>query len=164
MNPSVHAPDSQTQSRPAYHRGEWGIDSPSVITSPVATSIRMPPLALFALQPAGSSNAYFCPYDANPSQRDGNVAHPETLISIGEILGQFRDSGIGIAADDLGQIFERYHRGANTAGVVGTGVGLYLVKMVVDLHGGAIAVDSQLGRGSTFTVRLPVLAGADLAG
>ena len=51
--PSVPAPDSQTQSRPPYQRGEWGIDSPRVITSPEATSIRMPPLALFARQPAG---------------------------------------------------------------------------------------------------------------
>ncbi len=57
MNPSVPAPDSQTQSRPPYHRGEWGIDSPRVITSPLATSIKMPPLALFARQPAGSSVA-----------------------------------------------------------------------------------------------------------
>jgi hypothetical protein len=55
MNPNVPAPDSQTQSRPPYHRGEWGIDSPWVITSPEATSITMPPFALFARQPAGSS-------------------------------------------------------------------------------------------------------------
>src|SRR3712207_7238406 len=53
-SPSVPAPDSQTQSRPAYHRGEWGIDSPRVITSPEARSIRMPPRALSARQPARS--------------------------------------------------------------------------------------------------------------
>ena len=56
-NPSVPAPDSQTQSRPAYQRGECGIDSPRVITSPESTSIRTPPLALLARQPAGSSVA-----------------------------------------------------------------------------------------------------------
>jgi hypothetical protein len=45
MNPNVPAPDSQTQSRPPYHRGEWGIDSPWVIASPEATSItRMIPM------------------------------------------------------------------------------------------------------------------------
>ena len=55
MYPIVPAPDSQTHSLPPYHRGEWGIDSPRVITSPLATSIRMPPRALFARQPAGSS-------------------------------------------------------------------------------------------------------------
>ena len=48
MNPNVPAPDSQTHSLSAYHRGEWGIDNPRVMTTPEATSIRRPPLALFA--------------------------------------------------------------------------------------------------------------------
>ncbi len=52
-------------------------------------------LAGHGLQLVGSSDAYFCPYDANPSQHDGKLVRPETLISIGEILAQFRDSGIG---------------------------------------------------------------------
>ena len=66
------------------------------------------------------------------------------------------DQGIGIPAADLAQIFERYARGSNVSGIVGTGIGLYLVKMVVDLHGGRIAVESTEGRGSRFTVRLPL--------
>ena len=53
------------------------------------------------------------------------------------------------------RLFERYHRGSNVSGIVGTGVGLYLVKMVVDLHRGRVEVDSQEGEGSCFTVRLP---------
>ena len=48
MNPNVPVPDSQTQCRPAYHRGEWGIDNPRVITSPETTSITMPPVVSFA--------------------------------------------------------------------------------------------------------------------
>jgi two-component system, OmpR family, sensor kinase len=74
------------------------------------------------------------------------------------------DRGIGIPADDLVRLFERYHRGSNVSGIVGTGVGLYLVKMVVELHGGRIAVDSTEGEGSRFTVSLPVkgAAGATL--
>src|SRR5262249_33562027 len=56
-NPMVPAPDSQTQRRPAYQRGEWGIERPRVITSPLSTSIKIPPRALFARQPAGSSFA-----------------------------------------------------------------------------------------------------------
>ncbi len=67
-----------------------------------------------------------------------------------------QDRGLGIPEPDRRRVFERYHRGANVAGVVGTGVGLYLVKMVVDLHGGDIGVDSQEGRGSRFTMRLPL--------
>lgn len=70
------------------------------------------------------------------------------------------DRGIGIPAGDLVRLFERYHRGSNVSGIVGTGVGLYLVKMVVELHGGRIAVDSTEGEGTRFTVSLPLKAAA----
>jgi len=53
-------------------------------------------------------------------------------------------------------LFERYHRGSNVSGIVGTGVGLYLVKMVVDLHSGTISVNSKEGEGTRVTVRLPI--------
>jgi len=66
------------------------------------------------------------------------------------------DQGIGIPASDLDRLFERYHRGSNVSGIVGTGLGLYLVKMVVDLHGGSIEVQSKEGEGSRFTLRLPI--------
>lgn len=67
-----------------------------------------------------------------------------------------QDLGIGIPAQDLQHLFERYHRGSNVKGIVGTGIGLYLVKTVVALHGGEIAVESTEGLGSRFTVRLPI--------
>ena len=67
------------------------------------------------------------------------------------------DRGIGIPQADLSRLFERYFRGSNVSGIVGTGVGLNLVKMVVDLHGGSVAVESEEGRGSRFTVRLPLV-------
>jgi two-component system OmpR family sensor kinase len=66
------------------------------------------------------------------------------------------DSGIGIPAADIDRLFVRYFRGSNVSGIVGTGVGLYLVKLVVDLHGGEVGVTSRLGEGSRFTVRLPI--------
>ena len=66
------------------------------------------------------------------------------------------DRGIGIPAADLSRLFERYFRGSNVSGIVGTGVGLNLVEMVVDLHGGSVDVVSEEGRGSCFTVRLPL--------
>jgi uncharacterized caspase-like protein len=52
-------------------------------------------LAGHGLQPLSSSQSYFCPFDANPSERDGKLVKPETLLSLGEILGQLRESGIG---------------------------------------------------------------------
>jgi signal transduction histidine kinase len=65
------------------------------------------------------------------------------------------DHGIGIKPVDRAHIFERYYRGSNAAGIVGTGVGLYFVRMVVELHGGEVDLESEEGSGSRFTVRLP---------
>jgi len=72
-----------------------------------------------------------------------------------DVVVAIEDHGIGIPEKDLDRLFERYHRGSNVSGIVGTGVGLYLVKMVADLHGGSVAVDSREGQGSRFTLRLP---------
>ena len=86
----------------------------------------------------------------------GGAIEVDAAIDRGEVVVVIADRGIGIPAGDLGRLFERYHRGSNVSGIVGTGVGLYLVKMAVDLHGGRVEVDSREGRGSCFTVRLPV--------
>lgn len=67
------------------------------------------------------------------------------------------DEGIGIPEADLARIFERFARGANVAGrVAGSGVGLAIVRQIVEQHGGTIGVSSTVGRGSTFTIRLPL--------
>jgi signal transduction histidine kinase len=67
------------------------------------------------------------------------------------------DSGIGISPDDLGNLFERFFRAgsATEQAIPGTGLGLAISKGIVEAHGGAIAVTSELGHGSTFTVLLP---------
>ncbi len=72
-----------------------------------------------------------------------------------------RDTGTGIPADELPHLFERFHRveGARGRSIEGSGIGLALVQELVRLHGGTIAVESTMGRGSRFTVRLPF--GAD---
>jgi signal transduction histidine kinase len=84
-------------------------------------------------------------------------------IETEQVVVAIEDHGIGIPAKDLDQLFERYHRGSNVSGIVGTGVGLYLVKMVVDLHGGSVAVTSKEGEGTRFTVRLPINPPAQIA-
>ena len=68
------------------------------------------------------------------------------------------DTGVGIAADQLPRLFERFHRieGTRARTHEGSGIGLALVKDLVALHGGTIDVSSEPGRGSTFTVRLPL--------
>jgi two-component system, OmpR family, sensor kinase len=72
----------------------------------------------------------------------------QTVVSI-------LDHGIGIPETDLKNLFSRYYRGSNASSIVGTGIGLYLVRLVIELHGGNITVESRESVGSQFTVRLP---------
>jgi signal transduction histidine kinase len=87
---------------------------------------------------------------------DGGVIAVDAAMATDEVVVAIADHGIGIPTADLVRLFERYHRGSNVSGIVGTGVGLYLVKMVVDMHGGAITVESKEGDGARFTIRLPL--------
>lgn len=67
------------------------------------------------------------------------------------------DTGMGIAPDDMPHLFDRFYRGKSVSqgNIPGTGLGLSIVKQIIDLHQGAIAVTSELGKGATFTVYLP---------
>lgn len=86
---------------------------------------------------------------------DGSLIKISATAEPGWISVAIEDRGVGIPEKDVERLFERYFRGSNVSGIVGTGVGLYLVKTVIDLHGGEIAVESREGKGSRFTVRLP---------
>ncbi|WP_156687761.1 SpoIIE family protein phosphatase [Mycobacterium sp. Marseille-P9652] len=72
-----------------------------------------------------------------------------------------RDTGVGIAADDLDRLFERFYRADNARGrsVEGAGIGLSLVRGLVELHGGSVGIASELDSGTTVTIRLPLSAG-----
>jgi len=71
---------------------------------------------------------------------------------------QVTDTGQGIPAGELSRVFERFYRvdKARARQTGGTGLGLAIVRHVAEVHGGTVRVDSELGRGSTFTVTLPV--------
>lgn len=71
------------------------------------------------------------------------------------IIFQIKDTGIGIPLEDRERIFEPFYRGSNIDSIPGTGLGLSIVKTIVDLHGGKIFIESQVGVGTTFTVTLP---------
>lgn len=65
------------------------------------------------------------------------------------------DRGMGIAPDDLAQIFQPFHRGQNVANIPGSGLGLAVVKTCVELHQGEISVRSEIGEETTFLVKIP---------
>ncbi len=68
----------------------------------------------------------------------------------------FKDNGIGIREEDLEKIFERNYRGKNISVEEGKGIGLSFVKEVIDLHGGKVLVQSEVNKGSTFSILLPI--------
>jgi signal transduction histidine kinase len=68
---------------------------------------------------------------------------------------QVIDQGVGIAKESLARIFERFERAISGESITGLGLGLYISKQIVNAHHGEISVESELGKGSTFTVVLP---------
>ena len=87
---------------------------------------------------------------------EGSIAVRLHPVGDGVAL-EVTDTGIGIPADELPRLFERFHRveGARGRTQEGTGIGLALVQELVRLHGGDLTADSEPGKGTTFTVRLP---------
>ncbi|MFI5302768.1 MAG: ATP-binding protein, partial [Polyangiales bacterium] len=80
-----------------------------------------------------------------------------------EIVIAIADHGIGIPPTEIANLFARFARGSNARqlGITGTGFGLYLARLIVEKHGGSIAVESVEGKGSTFTVRLKAASATD---
>ena len=90
-------------------------------------------------------------------------SHRNGLVRVGAACDQgswridVADSGIGIPPAEADQLFSRFVRGSNarTAGLPGSGLGLSIVKVLTEMHGGQVEVRSVLGQGSTFSVFLP---------
>ena len=87
---------------------------------------------------------------------------PDSMVSVvGDADGaQARitvsDQGRGIPEEEMEKLFEPYYRASNSRGIYGTGIGLYVVDRYVRSHGGSIEVKSQLGAGTTVTMRIPI--------
>lgn len=80
----------------------------------------------------------------------------ELVDEASQLFFNFSDQGIGIPPFDKAQIFAPFFRGSNIGITPGVGLGLSIVKECVDLHGGEIVVNSEVGRGTTFTIILPL--------
>jgi two-component system phosphate regulon sensor histidine kinase PhoR len=87
--------------------------------------------------------------------------HGKINVSVNQKRGFFEinvsDTGIGIASKDLPEIFNEFYRAPNAKSykIEGTGLGLAIVKEIIEAHHGRLKVQSELGKGSTFTVLLP---------
>jgi PAS domain S-box-containing protein len=92
-------------------------------------------------------------YSPQGSHIDVQVTQQGDQVAIAVV-----DQGIGIPAEAQAHLFQPFYRAPSntTSGIKGTGIGLYIVKEIVSLHGGSVAVGSEEGQGSTFTVHLPL--------
>jgi len=91
------------------------------------------------------------------NKQGGTVAVECTLVSTGWVRISVRDTGVGLAPEQVGQLFQPFNRLGKEAGVEeGTGIGLVVTKRLVELMGGSIGADSAVGVGSVFWIELAV--------
>jgi signal transduction histidine kinase len=97
---------------------------------------------------------------------DGGTVHVSLAREDGRLVLEVADTGIGIAPEDQRRLFERFFRAENAVErqVPGTGLGLYISRAITEAHDGTLTVRSELGRGSTFRLELPLVRGAVAAG
>jgi signal transduction histidine kinase len=88
----------------------------------------------------------------------GGSVKVDALVEDGRLVFKVQDTGIGINPGEMEQLFTKFHRGTSTLtyDYEGIGIGLYLSRLIVRQHGGDIKVESKAGKGSTFTVTLPL--------
>lgn len=89
----------------------------------------------------------------SPASKD---VYLEAEANVSQMVVRVRDHGIGMPNAGKQLVFEPFHRGSNVGNIPGTGLGMSIVKKAVDLLGGAITVESELNRGTTITISLPL--------
>jgi signal transduction histidine kinase len=87
---------------------------------------------------------------------EGSEIQLELIFQHDELVFRISDQGIGISPTDQARIFNAFFRGNNVGTAPGVGLGLVIVKECANLHNGRVVVDSELGRGTTFTISLPL--------
>jgi signal transduction histidine kinase len=87
---------------------------------------------------------------------DGGKISLQLACEQNNVMFSCSDEGIGIPSEDVHNLFESFSRASNVGTIAGTGLGLSIIKKCVDLHGGQITVESEVGVGTTFTVSLPI--------
>ncbi|MBC8123832.1 MAG: PAS domain S-box protein, partial [Gemmatimonadaceae bacterium] len=129
-----------------------GVESPSVVTSICSAHCLRVNLDEKLLRYTLSNLLS----NAIKYSRSGSTVHLKVSCESEYMVFEVRDQGIGIPPDEIHQVFESFHRATNVGTIPGTGLGLAIVKRSVDRQGGRIAVESEVGVGSTFTVTIPL--------
>ncbi len=94
-------------------------------------------------------------YTPNGGRIDFSISQEQGLVRM-----VVQDSGIGIPKDQKNRLFSKFFRADNATAVQtsGTGLGLYMVKKIIDRHGGKIVVDSTEGKGTAFVITIPEIS------
>jgi PAS domain S-box-containing protein len=93
--------------------------------------------------------------NASKYSEPGKQIDIDCSLENGKVLFRIRDHGIGIPKEDQKHLFDRFYRASNAGQVQGTGLGLNIVRRYVELLDGTISFESDYGKGSTFTIRIP---------
>jgi hypothetical protein len=88
--------------------------------------------------------------------KDNGAVEIATAIKNNKVNISIKDTGLGIKKEDLERIFERFYRTDASRSMEGTGLGLSIAKAIIEAHGGMIKAESEFGRGSCFTIILPL--------
>jgi CheY-like chemotaxis protein/two-component sensor histidine kinase len=88
------------------------------------------------------------------------LVEPDPSLSAEQLHIVVRDTGVGIPEDQVADLFQEFSQAENQRSVRGTGLGLAIVRRLVELHGGQIVVESTVGHGTTFRIRLPMPGGS----
>jgi len=93
--------------------------------------------------------------NASKYSSEGSLVEVEVDFTEHDVVLRVRDEGIGIPEEDLGRVFDAFHRAKNVLGLPGTGLGLCTVREFVKLEGGRVSINSREGHGTVVTVVLP---------
>jgi signal transduction histidine kinase len=135
--------------------------APAAADRQMELDVSTPPVPVYVFADSGRMQQVLHNLVENALQytESGGRIQVRVAAAPGEALLSVSDTGVGIPADDLPYVFERFFRSKRSrrANPGGSGLGLSIVRWIVEAHKGRVTAESTPGRGSTFTVRLPVI-------
>ena len=126
------------------------------LASPLPTIPGDENLLFRALGNVLSNACKFTPEHGTIRLRTAVLASDESPLGVGSVLLEVSNTGLGIPADDIDTIFEKYRRSKTHHGVEGSGIGSYVLRCIVEAHGGCVTAASEANQLTTFSVYLPV--------